>query len=383
MQVQVNVKSAAKRISQFIAAAGGATKHGEILELVAEVCGFDSYRALLAASSKEVQAVAPVVHAKAPASANPEVRLLESPERVVFSTTAVDWQLAGNPQRGLDEVPQQNRTPYDFIVEQDGGQFRVLMKPVGVHLDNFEGRNVLDMLIEINEGLPCVHMTNDPADQMLVTVFATGEGLLVREDGGEWMRGEDHRAPAGLVTLAIDHGRGSDLSEAHLAVLVTAEKYQSHEKPSESQGPKVVQSQAARVFPYARTSVVQPVRRRHVDSYVTVDFALGETEPGLLNAWVKLFDAEGVCGDEDAVLLLIRRTTGASDAQLKKLADNVAQLTAFFVEGGFDMGDLRDILQGIASDDDASGQAEKMVKEALDSDTRDSAYELITALVVG
>lgn len=387
MQIQVNVKTAAKRVTQFIKDAGGEAKHSDILELIAEIGGYDSYRAMLAASSEGKLPVDQAVDAKVPAHGDAEVRLLENPERVVFSATAVEWQLAGKTERSLEEVPQENRTPYDFIVEQEGSsQFRVLVKPVGVHLDNFEGRNVLDMLIEINEGRPCVHLTNDPADVMLVTVFATGEGLLVREDGGEWMRGDDSNAPASLVALATEVGRGSDLSEAHLAVLNTADKYSESEKPTASNLSPLtaaVVCEPAQAFPHARTNLVYPVRRQHVDSYVTVGFEQSKTEPGMLNAWVQLFDAEGVCGDEDAVLLLVRMSTGASDTQLKKFADNVSQLTAFFIEGGFDMGELSKILQALAEDDQAPNQAEKIFKEALDSDSHDDAYELITALMVG
>lgn len=387
MQVQVNVKTAAKRLTQFIKEVGGDVKHSDVLELIAEIGGYDSYRAMLAVSPQDAMPVDQAAEVKASTPESAGVRLLENPERVVFSATAVDWQLAGNTERSLDEVPAENRTPYDFIVEQEGSsQFRVLLKPAGVHLDNFEGQNVLDMLIEINEGRPCVHMTNDPADVMLVTVFATGEGLLVREDGGEWMRGDSHNAPAGLVALALETGRGSDLREAHLAVLDTAAKYADCEKQTEfflSSIPVKAPAAAIRTFPHARTNIVHPVYRKHVDWYVTVKFENAKTEPGMLNAWVELFDAEGVCGDEDAVLLLMRTTTGASDAQLKKFADNVAQLTAFFVEAGFDMSDLSRILQGIAADDDAPHRADRMVYEAFNANDRNEAYDLVTALVVG
>jgi hypothetical protein len=387
MQVQVNVKTAAKRVKQFIEAAGGETTHSEILELIAEVGGFDSYRALQAASTKAPKAVAQVPELGESTSLDAGVRLLENPASVVFSATAQDWQLDGKQAVSVDEVPAENRTKYDFIVEQDGSQFRVLMKPEGVHLDNFEGRAVLDMLVEINEGLPCVHMTNDPADVMLVTVFATGEGLLVREDGGEWMRADDHGAPDNLVALAEETCRGSELSEVHLAVLDTADKYSESEKPTESDpSPTQVSSAptpAVRVFPHARTNLVLPVARKHVGSYVTVEFEHSKTEPAMLNAWVKLFDEDGVCGDEDAVLVLTRLSTITIDMRFRKFADNVAQLTAFFIEGGFDMGDLSNILQGIAADDDGPHRAERMVDEAQKAADRNEAYELVTALVVG
>jgi len=380
MNVQVNAKAAAARIKGFMNAHGGDAQHSEILELVAGVCGFDSYRAMKAfedqsAPSNAVVQVAPV-----------DGRPLETAERVVFRTSTTDWQLAQNPNISLDEVPQERRKKYDVIVEDEGHALRVLVKPEGIGLDNFQGHPVLDMLIEINEGLPCVHMTNDPADSMVLTVFATAAGLLARPDDSELMPTNDLRAPEMLRDLARAVCHPEELSETTLLVLDTAEKYRENDVPAllfGSTTPAASSRTPARTFPHARTSLVQTVSRKHVDAYVTVEYELSGAASGMLNASVKLFDAEGVCGDEDGVLMPVRLTAGASDQQLKQLADNVAQLTAFFVEAGYSMTDLRRILEEIAFDDNAPVQSGLMLKEALDADTRSDAYELVTALMVG
>lgn len=380
MQVQVNVKAAAKRIKKFIEAAGGTTAHSDVLELVSEVCGFDSYRALQAASTKVAKSSAVSVPAATPSQ---DGRPLESASSVVFATTAVDWQVAGNPGISFDMVPRESRGVYDFIVEQDGSQFRVLMKPVGVNLDNFPGRAVLDMMVEINEGLPCVHMTNNPADEMLATVFATGHGLLIRQDGGEWMRGDSVDAPEAFSSLLDD--LGSNDHEVHLAVLDTAEKYRDDEVTL----PDVVTATPAVVVPdpvivlrsfvSARTDLVHPVRRQHVGAYVEVRYENAGKASQLLPVWVRLFDAEGVCGDEDALLLLTRFTSSTPDAHFKKLADNLAQLAAFFIEGGYDTGDISLILERITAHDDAQDVAERKWNVAFNEDDRASAYVALTA----
>lgn len=226
MQVNVNPSVAAKRVTQFIKTHGGTATHSEALELVAQICGFESYRALKAADTKTptaspLQGMIRTAYARQGVAAP---RPLEEPNKVVFRASAVDWRLADNPQANTDEVPQSHRRRYDVVVEHFGSQLRCLMKPEGVHMDNFEGQPVLDMLLEINEGIPCVHMTNDPADAMCVTVLGHAQGLIVRPDDGEWLHAGDGAVPAELK-LAAKAACGSNLATAYVSVLDTASKY--------------------------------------------------------------------------------------------------------------------------------------------------------------
>ena len=229
MSFDINISNASKTLKQFIKAHGGDVKHSEILELLAGICGFSSYRALKACTKEPGvdDALSQAENAShSPRSENAAAsRALEDANKVVFRSTAVDWQLADNPDISLAEVPASKRTPYDVIFEQQGSQFRLLLKPVGTHLDNFEGRAVLDCLVEINEGVPCLHLTNDPADTMLVSVFATGEGLLLRPNE-ELVRARQASLSGAFQSLLRNAcENSSDRDSAFVALMDTAKKY--------------------------------------------------------------------------------------------------------------------------------------------------------------
>lgn len=197
MQVNINIKKAARLLSQFIASKGGdVTKHCETLELLAQMCGFDSYRAYQAAAEKA-----------------------EAASKVVIEKTIVDWQIG----QGLspEELPEHQRGKYTLKLEEEGSQFRLMIHPQGLDPMKLDGQNVMDMLIEINDGLPCVHLTNDPYDEMLLTVFATRDGLYVRRDGGETV---SPPYAEGAVAEALK--RNDDAwSDVWIVALDTAKKY--------------------------------------------------------------------------------------------------------------------------------------------------------------
>ena len=52
MSFDINISNASKTLKQFIKAHGGDAKHSEILELLAGICGFSSYRALKACTKE-------------------------------------------------------------------------------------------------------------------------------------------------------------------------------------------------------------------------------------------------------------------------------------------------------------------------------------------
>lgn len=231
MNVNINIKSATACLKSFVKNSGGQAQHSEVLELLAKMCGFDCYRAMKAQAEGGAELITPVQgqirHTTAAAAAG---QLLEDPNHVVFRSTAVDWRLADDPNIGLDEVPHDQRRKYDFIVEEYGSQFRVMVKPNGADVDTYAGQPVLDMLIEVNEGVPCVHLTNDPSDAMLLTVFGTGEGILARPDDGEWgIASRD--LPDTLSTLVSSVCGPNELHNSRVCVLDTGMKYAKEEQP--------------------------------------------------------------------------------------------------------------------------------------------------------
>ena len=172
MQVNLDIKNASKMLTQFIKNNGGTeAKLADSLELLAKMCGFESYRALKASADAQK-----TVKCQASTGWQPIV------DKVVH-----DWEFDEAGQFEGTELPEHRQLPYRLLVEEAGSQLRVLLHQKTRDLDKLEGSPVLDMLVEINDGLPCVHFTNDPYVEMVASVFATGAGLYVRQDAGDWM----------------------------------------------------------------------------------------------------------------------------------------------------------------------------------------------------
>jgi hypothetical protein len=375
MNVQVNTQAATSRIKNFIKAHGGDAKHSEVLELVAGICGFDSYRAM--------KAVSETAACTSPILGQVRGRQLEDPQCVVYKTTAVDWQLAGNPEIGFEDLPANHRTKYDVVFEQYGDQFRILVKPEGVDVDTFDGRAVLDMMLEIDNGVPCVHMTNDPADAVLVSVFSTEQGLLVRPDDGEWMRADQYEVPAVLNQLANKVCNPAELDGAYVSLLDTAKKYKDDTvvvapavKVQVVSAVTPVLAPAPSPLPHARTALVQPVKRKHVGAAVEVTFDRSNDEAGL-HLWVdvNLLDVEGVVGDADHVGGMSHYGIGAAPHELHQMAGKLAELIAFFVEGGYSMSELTVFITAILKTDAPHLLVETLVNLVFDAETKQGAYD--------
>lgn len=210
MNVQVNAKSAAKSVLEFVRKAGGIAKNTEALELVAHICGFDSYRAMHAVSQRDPVAAKVVEQPRGS-------RLIETPGRVAFRSPMIDWEWNENPDAGPDSISERRRTQFEFVLEDFSPQFRISMRPVGTDMDSYHGKPILDLQLEINDGVPCVHLSNDPAGEMLMTVFGAGAGILIRRDEGSEARLSE--APKPLFEMAQRNG-GEYLSDGRMSVVV-------------------------------------------------------------------------------------------------------------------------------------------------------------------
>lgn len=383
MNVQVNVKSAAKRIKQFVKAHGGSAMHSEVLELVAGVCGFDSYRAMKAVSPQSEYKGPILGQIRSTTSGIADTargRQLEDPSRVVFRSTAVDWKLADNPEISFEELPAAHRRKYDVVVEHCGDQFRILMKPEGVDIDNFDGQPVLDMLLEINEGVPCAHLTNDPADAMLVSVFANEKGLIVRPDDGEWLRADNDGVPASLRAAAIETCSEKALHKAYVAVSDTKEKYASD--PIMPVTPaSALQVHAPKSYPWAQTYVTNPVNRRHVGNLVKVSFNdRVATEGKRLWLDLDLHDAEGVIGDYDHIGCFSSFTVESPQSELRDFADCMAQVIAYFIGAGWSMEVLELIVYKIAESQSRVSTAKSCLESVQTADNAENAYIAILSI---
>ena len=185
MQVQVNPQVAARNIAEFIKSHGGNARHTEVLELMARVCGFTTYRALKAAAET------PAENKKADTPpAGPATRdLLEDPKRVVHRQSLVEWN------EDDERVPGPE---FEFVLEAFEGCLRMMVKEKGVNRKTVNGTAFLDMMVEINKGAPCVHLTNDQ-NALLMSAFATEAGMYFRPDDEAPVAAED--ASGKLATL--------------------------------------------------------------------------------------------------------------------------------------------------------------------------------------
>lgn len=380
MNVQVNIKAATARVKSFLAAHGGDAKHSEVLELVAGMCGFDSYRAMKAISEAPAYD-GPIIGQirKTTWDDKHEKRTLEDDKHVVFRSTAVDWELGQNPDIGFDEVPEVRRQKYDVVLEDFGCQFRFLVKPVGVGLDNFDGKAVLDMMVEINEGLPCIHITNDPADAMLVSVFATEMGLLIRPDDAEWLRADSFGVPGVLSELAKEACGEADMHKSYVAVLDTAEKYREDPKPltPAEVAPEQIRSQSnvGLELPLARSPLLCPVNRHHVDSYVTVGYKRAEEQ---IHLEVNMYDVDGVPGDDDWIGAATTFTAATSIETLHQTASKLAALIVFFIEAGYSMGALRRMILSVVQSPFPQLLVQDLSNIAYLAPTKHKAFEEVT-----
>lgn len=396
MNVQVNTNKAVSAVKAFLQSHGGDAKHSEVLELVANICGFQNYRAMAAVTGETSRG------SKKKVTSSEQGRPIETEENVVFRATVEDWN--------KDERP--NSPVYDIIFENNGENFRVLMKPQGTHLDNFQGHPVLDVNFEVNDGVPCAHMTNDVADAMALSVFGTGGGLLVRPDDGEWMTADSSGVPAALGELAQEACSDKQLHTAYAAVIDTKEKYsdddygvtirkeqairqyvelsvtealddvdsststQAHRErqfaklermmddEARAEGDrrvKVILSNQTHTasgaklddekkaeLPSTRAKVVHPIKRKDVGAVVEVSFDDTIDEAGE-HLWldVDLYNEAGEIEDDDHVGCLSSYEIGASVQELRRLTNSLSALVAFFVSAGYSMGALEGLVVSV------------------------------------
>ncbi|KWU19188.1 glyoxalase superfamily protein [Burkholderia cenocepacia] len=154
MTTIAQLKTDAKRIVEFARACGGTPSYSKALELASQRAGFKDWR-----TAREVVSAAAAV---------------ERP--VIHSAVVRDWTVA----EACAELSAERDAKYDLKFERvSADQYSFQLVPGGGAV---EGKPALDGYIEINKGVPTLHLTNDPFGDPVVSVFATQDGLLVRGD---------------------------------------------------------------------------------------------------------------------------------------------------------------------------------------------------------
>ena len=407
MQVQVNPQVAARNIEAFIKSHGGEVRHTEALELMAHVCGFTTYKALKAAA----QAQAEIKPSAAPAIPPKSKHMLESPKHVVHRQSLAEWD--ENDER----IPG---AEYDVVVESFEGNLRLMVKQQGVDNSNFAGTPFLDVMVEIQKGVPCAHLHNEP-NALLMSAFATDAGMYFRPEEGDLKEAVDARGKMASFVRNVcpekpgfvvehDTGRAYGVSEAgkgaqecgpeclscnqktrklpksHLFVCDscgTLRQAPVHTKVSElGLAPGALVLKTAQHVP----STIPDMRSRHG---VHVELFVGQSVwKDMLYIQVSRCFLDGI-GEGQVVALDTDVTTGhhcytgvttsiaVEDAHL--LAKYVAQVAAFFQTAGWTPSYIKPLLWLIVEDSEAIKMAKKVLAAmALHSD-RSKCYDYLVA----
>jgi len=103
----------------------------------------------------------------------------------ILARRIVDWAIDANKTALLkfrEDIPAHRKGVYRMEMFDHGNQFRAVIAPRHRTPEEFDAKklNCLDLSFEVNEGVPCVHITNDTYGDMVLSIFGTNEGLLVR-----------------------------------------------------------------------------------------------------------------------------------------------------------------------------------------------------------
>lgn len=97
-------------------------------------------------------------------------------DAVIFNGPVRDWRIG----EGVG-LPDQHRAEYTLVIEQlSGTQFSLRIAPAG---DDVEATPAMDIMIEIAEGVPALHISPSQRGDNAIHVYALPEGLVVGAGG--------------------------------------------------------------------------------------------------------------------------------------------------------------------------------------------------------
>ena len=135
----------------------------------------------------------------------------ESPDEGLFYQGPMfDWQVL---ESGLDSVPEALRQRYEMTLKQakSGSQFYLDIAPQHKEIEELDGRPQLGVIVEVNQGVPCVHLTNSIYGDQVLSVFATEDGLYLRPETQQYIRTgmPDEQATPALAAVYARDNRGT------------------------------------------------------------------------------------------------------------------------------------------------------------------------------
>jgi hypothetical protein len=107
-------------------------------------------------------------------------------EGLSYQGPMFDWQVYDN---GMEHVPEPLRRRYEMTMKQakSGSQFYLDIAPAYQEPDELDGLPQLGVIVEVNQGVPCVHLTNALFGDQLLSVFATEDGLYLRPETQQYI----------------------------------------------------------------------------------------------------------------------------------------------------------------------------------------------------
>jgi len=119
---------------------------------------------------------------------------------LLFEGPAMDWRVSDGER--IQDLPEHHRALYRLKVERGGHQAFVQVTLPHNDPEDLKGTAQLGLFIEINQGRPCVHITNDVYGDQVLSVFTTEDGLLLRpESSDNWIRSGPASDGSSLVRL--------------------------------------------------------------------------------------------------------------------------------------------------------------------------------------
>lgn len=136
-------------------------------------------------------------------------------EDLLYQGPMLDWQV----QEGtaLSDLPAHAQQAFNVCVKRSGHQFYVDIAPRHSSPEEIDDADQLSLFIEVNEGVPCVHLTNQLYGDQVLTVFSTAQGLFLRADSQDLRFSRRGPEQGSLKEIQASH---SDC-ECSTAVIVT------------------------------------------------------------------------------------------------------------------------------------------------------------------
>lgn len=102
---------------------------------------------------------------------------------VLYQGIMKDWAADEGAE---DLTPAQQEATFEVRVTRQGSQLAVDIAPPYAKPDELEKDSQLALLVEVNQGKPCVHLSNALGGDTVLSIFATKDGLYLAPGDSIW-----------------------------------------------------------------------------------------------------------------------------------------------------------------------------------------------------